>query len=207
MLFRALACVALVTVISACGTSGRELRDPAPGATAPPRRTSSTVSANNQIGTDDSSVVLRPTGFTLAAPGWAADGVIPVGYGCGGADLAPSLTISGVPDGTAELLLIASDTSAPGSTRWVVAHLPPTITAIDPGALPAGSFAVTNSTGTPAWAGPCPQPGASTSFQLRLYALRTPSAISDASAASAVTTALTTASSAAVLRGTYTRPL
>jgi len=201
-----IACVLLGIGSAACGTSGRELREPAPGATAPPRRSSTTISNNNRVAPDDSNVVLRPTGFSLSSPAWLADGVIPMDFGCAGSDTAPPLTIAGVPDGAAELLLIASDVDVRSDTRWIVAGIPITTTSIAQGVLPPGAIAVVNSTGSTSWAGPCPTPGSSTTFQLRLYALRTPSGITAASDSPAVTVALTTATQAAVLRGTYTRP-
>jgi len=199
-------CMLLGLSSAACGTSGRELRDPVPGATAPPRRTSTTSSGNVQITPEDSSVVLQPSGFTLGSPSWPADGPIPLEFGCGGDDIAPPLTISGVPDGTAELLLVASDVDVRSRSRWIVAGIPITTTSIGQGVLPPGAVAVVNSTGSTSWAGPCPTPGSSTTFQLRLYALRTPSGITAASDSPAVTVALTAATQAAVLRGTYTRP-
>jgi len=201
-----IACMLLGLSSAACGTSGRELRDPAPGATAPPRRTSPTTSGNIQVIPDDSNVVLQPSGFTLGSPSWPADGAMPLEFGCGGGDIAPPLTISEVPDGTAELLLVASDVDARSQTRWIVAGIPITTTSIAAGALPPGAVAVVNSTGGTSWAGPCPTPGSSTTFQIRLYALRTPSGVTAASDSPAVTVALTTATQAAVLRGTYTRP-
>jgi phosphatidylethanolamine-binding protein (PEBP) family uncharacterized protein len=198
-------CILLTLSTIACGSSGRELRDPAPGATTPPRKGSSTTAAN-VVSPDDSSVILRPTGFALSSSDWVADGTIPVGLGCGGADISPALSIDAVPEGTAELLLIASDTSDPSATRWIVAGIPIATTAIAAGTIPAGAIAVVNAAGTTAWVGPCPPKGISTTFQVRLYALRTPTGITDASQAASVTTALTTATQAAVLRGTYTRP-
>ena len=205
-----LACALLTVTVfgaTACGSSGRELRDPAPGATAPPRKNGSTTTAANRVTADDSSVILRPSSFSISSPDWTPDGVIPGGLGCAGGDTSPALAITGVPDGTAELLLIASDTSDPASTRWIVAAIPASTGSIGAGTIPAGAVALINSTGTADWAGPCPERGSSTTFQLRLYALRTTSGITDQNQSSSVTTALTTASQAAVLRGSYSRPL
>ena len=201
-----IACVLLGIGSAACGTSGRELREPAPGATAPPRRSSTTVSNNNRVAPDDSNVVLRPTGFSLSSPAWPADGAIPMDFGCAGSDTAPPLTIAGVPDGAAELLLIASDVDVRSDTRWIVAGIPITTTAIGQGALPPGAVAIVNSTGSTSWVGPCPDAGSSVTFQLRLYALREPSGLTDSSDSAAVTQAITKATQAAVVRGTYSIP-
>jgi len=191
-------------VLVGCGTSGRDLRDPAPGATAPPRKAATTTSkTGNQVFADSDNAVIRPTGFTLSAGDWLPDGMIPIQYGCAGIDVAPSLTISGVPGGTAELMLIATDATRPGEYRWIVAGLAPTTAAINPAALPQGSIEVSNSTGSTAWAGPCPAPGSTMNYQLRLYALSAPSGLTTASGPTGVRDVLPNATQAAVLRGDY----
>lgn len=200
-----LAVVALtMCLIAACGTSGRELRDPAPGATAPPRK-GATSTTRNQVVADPEAAMIRPTGFTLAAADWSPGGAIPVRYGCAGAQVAPSLSVSGVPAGTAELLLIATDVSEPTVYRWIVAALPATTVEITPDALPPGAFEIPNSTGSTSWAGPCPAAGSTVQFQLRLYALRDPSGLIAASGPSAIAGVLPDATQAAVLRGSYSR--
>jgi hypothetical protein len=191
-------------VLAACGTSGRALRDPAPGATAPPRKAATTTSkTGNQVIADSDNAVIRPSGFTLSAGDWLPDGNIPAPYGCAGIDVAPSLTISGVPAGTAELLLIATDATRPGEYRWIVAGLAPTTAALTPAALPSGAIEVPNSTGTTTWSGPCPAPGSTMNFQLRLYALSAPSGLTTASGPTGVRDVLPNATQAAVLRGDY----
>lgn len=200
-----LAVVALtMCLIAACGTSGRELRDPAPGATAPPRK-GATSTTHNQVVADPDAAVIRPTGFTLAAVDWSPDGAIPPRYGCAGAQVAPTLSVSGVPAGTAELLLIATDVAEPTVYRWIVAALPATTVEITPDELPPGAFEIPNSTGSTSWAGPCPVPGSTMQFQLRLYALAEPSGLTAASGPSAIPTVLPDAMQAAVLRGSYSR--
>jgi phosphatidylethanolamine-binding protein (PEBP) family uncharacterized protein len=193
-------------VLVACGTSGRDLRDPAPGVTAPPRKGATTTSkTGNQVFADSDNAVIRPSGFTLSAGDWLPNGNIPTQYGCAGIDVAPSLTISGVPAGTAELMLIATDVTRPSEYRWIVAALAPTTVAITPGALPPGAIEVPNSTGSPAWAGPCPATGSAMNFQLRLYALSAPSGLTAASGPTGIRDVLSNATQAAVLRGDYTR--
>lgn len=191
-------------LIAACGTSGRELRDPAPGATAPPRK-AATSTTRNQVVADPDAAVIRPTGFALTAADWSPDGAIAARYGCAGEQVAPSLRVSGVPAGTAELLLIATDVAEPTVYRWIVAALPATTVEITADALPPGAFEMTNSTGSTSWAGPCPTSGSTVQFQLRLYALADPSGLTAASGPSAIAGVLPDAMQASVLRGTYTR--
>ena len=194
----------LLLIIAGCGTSGRELRDAAPGATAPPRK-AATSTTRTQVTLDPDSVVVRPTGFTLSTADWPPDGTMPTSAGCAGADVAPSLTVSGVPAGTAELLLIATEADEPTVYRWILAALPPTTLTITPDALPPGAIEVPNALGAAAWAGPCPAPGGTSQFRLDLYALRSPSGLTTASDPSSTRAALALAQQAAVLRGGYTR--
>jgi hypothetical protein len=190
-------------IITACGTSGRELRDAAPGATAPARRNTSSTNANQVLGTGEA--VLRPTGYTLSSAAWADGGTIPAQFGCGGADVSPPLAISGVPEGTAELLLVATDVAQPTAPRWIVAGIAPSTTAIDQGATPSGAVEVTNATGSTRWAGPCPDPGSSLTFQLRLYALPQRSGLAQGSGPTSIQPVIATATAAAVLRGIASR--
>src|SRR6478736_3309763 len=91
----ALALVVVGIILGGCGTSGRTLRDPVPGATAPPRKTSSTPS----------TAVLQavPQGLSIASSAWTAGGEIPLGYTCDGQNVSPPLSITGAPEGTVEL--------------------------------------------------------------------------------------------------------
>ena len=197
---------ASASIVTACGTSGRALREPAPGATAPPRK-ATTTTAPNTFSIDPDDAVIRPTGFSLTSTAWSDGGAIPAQFGCAGADTSPPLTIGGVPDGTVELLLVATDTASPSSPRWIVADIAPSTIAFDQGSTPSGSVEVVNSTGSTRWAGPCPDPGTSTTFQLRLYALSAPSGLSAGSGPDAIRPAITTATQAAVLRGSASREI
>lgn len=192
--------VAATALIAACGTSGRALPDPAPGATAPPRKTTSSTVAN-QVTVGSDAAVLRPTGFSLTSLAWSKGGVIPADFGCRGANTSPPLTIIGVPSGTAELLLVATESAAPTAPRWIVAGIAPSTTGFEQGSVPAGAIEVVNSTGSARWSGPCPDTATST-FELRLYALSKASGLTAASGPAAIQPILATATQAAVLRGT-----
>ena len=113
----ALTLVVVGTILAGCGTSGRTLRDPVPGATAPPRKTSSTTS----------TAVLQavPQGLSIVSSAWTAGGEIPLGYTCDGQNVSPPLSITGAPEGTVELVLLVTDQDAPGFRHWVVAGISP----------------------------------------------------------------------------------
>ena len=75
---------------------------------------------------------LMSTGFTSGAD-------MPQQYTCEGADLAPPLSWSGVPNGTRSLALIVDDPDAPDPAapkmtwvHWVLFDIPPSATAISP---------------------------------------------------------------------------
>jgi phosphatidylethanolamine-binding protein (PEBP) family uncharacterized protein len=159
----------------------------------------------NVVTADPNAAVLGRSGFSISSPAWSDAGTIPAQFGCGGADVSPPITITGVPEGTAELLLVASDVASPSSPRWIVADIDPATVRFDQGATPTGAVEVVNSTGSPRWAGPCPDPGTTTILQLRLYALSQPSGLTADSETSAIRPAIATATAAAVLRGSASR--
>ena len=196
----ALAVVAvLVLVATGCGTSGRTLRDPVPGATAPPRKGASTTSAA-VLGTTPS------VGLSIASPGWTPGGAIPVGYTCDGTGVSPPLTIAGAPAGSVELLLVVTDQDAGGFLHWVVAGIAPGAPSFTQGALPAGAIGVPNSSGGTGWFGPCPPSGATHTYDFTVYALSAASGLGATSTSDQLDAALTLATSTAAMTGTYTRP-
>lgn len=97
---------------------------------------------------------------------------IPSIYTCDGDDLAPELTISGVPEGTKELALIVDDPDAPMGTwvHWLVYNLPADTAKIDAKNLPAESIQGMTDFKRIGWGGPCPPSGVHRYF-FKLYAL------------------------------------
>lgn len=192
----AVAVVVLATVVAGCGTSGRTLRDPEPGATAPPRKTSTTPS----------TAAVAP-GLTITSPAWTTGGMIPATFTCDGAGVSPQLTVNGAP-GTVELVVVVTDTDAGGRVHWVLAGLPgDTVTNIPQGGVPLGAVVGLDSAGRPAWEELCPPAGATHTYDLTVYAMSTPSGITDRTPADeALTLVLARSTDAATLSGTYTRP-
>lgn len=166
---------------SACGTSGRELREPPPGATAPPRQQKST-------GTVAASSTTLGTVFALTTDAWAPFEEIPEQYTCDGDDLSPPLVISQIPPGTVELAIVVLDKDANDFVHWVIAGIDPSTTFIPAGAVPIGAVQAQASNGDIAWVGPCPPPGSGLhTYEFWLYALVEPSLITDGQdAASAI---------------------
>jgi Raf kinase inhibitor-like YbhB/YbcL family protein len=79
-----------------------------------------------------------PETITLACDAFAAGDVVPQRYTCDGTDTSPPLRWTAIPDGTAELVVVAEDPDAADPTflHWMVAGLEPH----DPGALDEGSL-------------------------------------------------------------------
>ena len=111
----------------------------------------------------------------LTSPEFPHNGNIPVKFTCQGKDVSPTLEIAGVPAGAKSLALIVDDPDAPMGNwdHWVVFNIPPDVTRISEGAVPA-SPAVQggNDFGRVEWGGPCPPRGTHRYF-FKLYALDT----------------------------------
>ena len=123
----------------------------------------------------------------LTSPAFAPNTPIPDRYTCNGSDLNPPLEIVGIPPGTKSLALIVDDPDAPDPAaprvvweHWVLWHIDPSTTSLEPGAVPTGAVQGTNSWGRTGYGGPCPPVGTHRYF-FKLYALDTSLALSTAS--------------------------
>ena len=109
-----------------------------------------------------------------------ADGVeIPSRFTCEGADISPPLSLSGVPEQAASLVLVVEDPDAPDPAapkmtwvHWLLYNLPPDtgMLAEDVQSLPVGTGVGLNSWQRASYAGPCPPVGRHR-YYFRLYAL------------------------------------
>lgn len=99
---------------------------------------------------------------------------IPSKYTCDGEDLAPDLTITEVPSGTKELVLIVDDPDAPIGTwvHWLLYNIPANTSKIDAKHLPQGTKQGITDFKRVGWGGPCPPSGTHRYF-FKLYAIDT----------------------------------
>jgi Raf kinase inhibitor-like YbhB/YbcL family protein len=110
--------------------------------------------------------------FALSSDAFEHGAQIPSRHTCEGEDLSPSLSWTGVPDGTRSLALICDDPDAPSGTftHWVAWGIDPSS-----GELAEGEAAPregSNGFGSAGYRGPCPPPGHGPHrYFLRLYAL------------------------------------
>lgn len=119
-------------------------------------------------------------GLTVSSAAFARDGPIPAMYTCDGANVTPPLSWGTLPQGTASLALMVTDSDAPGGTftHWVAYNIPPGTREIPAGvpgrsALPAGSVQGTNDFGRQGYGGPCPPRGRPHHYHFTVYALDT----------------------------------
>lgn len=99
-----------------------------------------------------------------------------------GGNVSPPLEWSGVPDGTAELVLLVEDPDAGSvpTVHWLVTGIDPHSTGTGEGQVPPGGQQWPNSFGWIGWAGPHPPFGDDPHrYFFRLYAVREPLPLPD----------------------------
>ena len=181
---RLIAVVVAALVLAACGSSGRELRDPKPGATAPQRNESASGTLTPTSGPDVSV-------FGLASDAWTPGGTIPARYTCDGDDVSPPFAVFSPPPGTVELALVVTDIDAPW-VHWVLAGMAPETATFDAGEVPTGAVQASNSSGSAKYSGPCPPEGEQHTYEFALYALPAPSGVTEGQAAESAVDAIAT---------------
>lgn len=141
------------------------------------------------------SIVVTSTAFAEGAP-------IPAAYSCRDRNVSPPLAWSGVPPEAAALALVVDDPDAPRGTytHWVVLDIPPTVTSIGEGAVPAGAVQARNSAGNARYDGPCP-PSGTHHYRFAVYALSGPLGLADGASLDVAVNAI---SDRAIATGTLT---
>ncbi len=116
-------------------------------------------------------------GIELRSPAFSDHDLIPGRHAHDGGNVSPALQWSGVPDGTAELVLLCEDPDAPGGTflHWLVTGIDPASTGVREGQTPPGGREWPNGFGEKGWGGPQPPVGDDPHrYFFRLYALAEP---------------------------------
>lgn len=119
----------------------------------------------------------QPFELRVSSPSFRHGGTIPIEHTADGADIAPDLAWSMPPPGTQSIAVIVEDPDAPDPdkpervwTHWIITAIPPNVTTLHGGRLPAGAALGTNDFGKRAWGGPNPPIGRHRYF-FRIYAL------------------------------------
>lgn len=132
------------------------MAEPKPGATAPPRATTTTR------GPYRAPPIVSSPDFVSNAP-------LPAAFRCG-STTGPTISWKAVPKGTKELVVAMFAQKPEADVHWLVTGIPPETASLS-GALPAGAVAQVNTFGTAGWTGPCLEPEQSLSYQFEVLAL------------------------------------
>ncbi len=108
----------------------------------------------------------------IVSPAFSENEKVPVKFTCDADNINPQLDISGIPQGTASLVLIVDDPDAPGGTwvHWTVWNIDPAATSILENNVPSGAVEGVTDFGVPGYGGPCPPSGTHRYF-FKIYAL------------------------------------
>jgi Raf kinase inhibitor-like YbhB/YbcL family protein len=148
-------------------------------------------------------------GLRVFAP-WADGGTIDLRYTCDGNDAAPSISWTGLPDGTAEIAISMVDESDVSSGRpfihWVMAGIDPGVDRLGENEVPAGAVQGLNFFGDVGYTGPCPDPGTTGTYVLTVFALGQQLELAEGTPAAELLDVIgTVALDASISRGTATR--
>lgn len=137
-----------------------------------------------------------PTSAPLALTSSAfADGSpIPTEYTCRGRDVSPELAWSGIPAGTATLVLFVDDPDGHDWVHWSVLDMAPTLSRLPGAVSPSASSPQQgrNDFGNVGYGGPCP-PSGTHRYRFTLWALAKPLGLAGHPDGKAVRSALSTA--------------
>ncbi|MGW0769530.1 YbhB/YbcL family Raf kinase inhibitor-like protein [Streptomyces sp. NPDC002676] len=121
-------------------------------------------------------------GIELTSAAFRDQNMIPRRHARDAGNVSPPLTWSGVPDDTAELVLLCEDPDAPSGTfvHWLVTGIDPHTDHLDAGKAPSGSQPHRNSFGERGYGGPQPPVGDNAHhYVFHLYALPSPVSLPD----------------------------
>lgn len=167
----------VVAALGGCASDGRDLRPPTADqngsvstiavTTAPSTPvfddggldivTASTL-PGEPIGSSDVGAV-GELGFAVLSGPVGEGATLPALYTCDDVNLAPALSWTAAPDGTAEIAVTLTDVDAPGYVHWAMAGMSPTKTSLAEGEVPIDAIVGLNSAGTVGYTGPCPPQG------------------------------------------------
>lgn len=202
----------LVMVVAACRHDGRTLREPAPGQNLSISTTTiGTTPPPDDLGFEDIDVTGVETlpgedVLSVTVP-WKDGAAIDPRYTCDADNVAPAMSWSTAPEGTAEIAVTLTDVDAPGFAHWVIAGIPPTYFSLAEDTVPLGAVEALNGLGDLGYTGPCPPSGSTHSYVLTVHYLGEQSGLDDGSDATDMMgriDGITLAS--AEVTGTYSRP-
>ncbi len=223
-----LCAVMLTAMISAsCQHDGRNLREPRPDqnstisttvpATAdttgfldpgfddPGDDSDETKGTGSGLDGESSTTSGSSAGLTVTAP-WRDGAQIDARHTCDGLGVAPPLSWTAAPEGTAEIAITMTDLDAPDYVHWVIAGLGPQTVAIAEDTVPVGGVEATNALGDIGYTGPCPD-GSPHTYVITVHYLGQESGLDDGDPGAGMLARIEELEIAsAAVKGTFSRP-
>lgn len=200
-------------VAAGCNSDGRTLRPAGVGQNASVSTTSAVPVETDgfeplpELETLPTESVAPAAGaLTITAP-WPDGGSIDSRYTCNGVNIAPGLSWSPAPAGTAEIAVTLSDGDAPTFVHWVMAGISPDVTTLAEGVVPPGAIRGLNTSGQVGYTGPCPPKGTLHTYYITVHYLDQQIELADGVAGADLRLAVDTATAAsAAVSGSYAQP-
>ncbi len=177
----------MLMLASSCRHDGRTLREPPEGFRGVSISTTSTAEEGVDgfdtlapLDTDPPDESLPPIEATdLVTAPWADGDPIDAQYTCEGLNVAPALSWTAAPLGTAEIAITLDDLDAPTFIHWIIAGISPDTTSLAEGTVPIGAYEATNGLGDIGYTGPCPSAGSEHLYLITVHYLGTPTGLLD----------------------------
>lgn len=174
--------------VTGCRDDGRTLREPADDFKGVSISTTSapdplddagfdTFPLNDTFPPDDTFPPVEATDVVTAP--WDDGAPIDARFTCEGLNVAPALSWTPAPLGTAEIAITLEDLDAPTFVHWIIAGIAPDTVAIEEGLVPIGAFEATNGLGDIGYTGPCPPAGAEHLYLITVHYLGVPTELLD----------------------------
>ncbi|MEQ1874344.1 MAG: YbhB/YbcL family Raf kinase inhibitor-like protein [Ilumatobacteraceae bacterium] len=178
---------AMLVLASSCNDDGRTLREPADGfegvSISPPDTIDPDDPGFDTIPIDETfppEETLPPVEATdLVTAPWADGGAIDSRYTCEGLNVAPALSWTAAPIGTAEIAITLEDLDNPTFIHWVIAGISPETVSLDEATVPIGAYQATNGVGDIGYTGPCPPAGSEHLYLVTVHYLGVPTGLLD----------------------------
>lgn len=107
--------------------------------------------------------------LTVTSTAFKNNGTIPYKYTCDGKNVNPPVIIGNIPKKTASLALVMEDIDSGGYVNWVMWNIPLVDKYIREHHAPGDEGP--NSKGTSGYTGPCPPPGTTHHYRIKVYAV------------------------------------
>jgi hypothetical protein len=170
--------------------------------TAPPT-TAGAAGSSSVPGT--ATLPITDAALIATAP-WRDGTAIDPRYTCDGPNVAPALSWSAAPAGTAEIAITLTDLDAPEFAHWAIAGLDPGMIALNEDTVPLGAYEAVNGAGDIGYTGPCPPAGSEHEYRFTVHYLGSATGLDDATPAADLLAAIESAETAAAdVTGTFAR--